>query len=165
MKTLVYKGFGMDSDESLFFEISISKEDPNNQVIVKVRATDQFIRFVEDESENEGRFDCTSGVYFDGKENQYKICYANYSGSYDNITWESDKEMSFEVDFKRYISIKEAVSWIKNTVSERRNYWKTRKGEYNRLVAELRELTVEDFLDEECTSDEITISHTVKRRK
>lgn len=168
MKTLTYKGFGMDNEGWVSFLIEINKRIAwtERPVMISIQSSDQKFN-IDEQVDEDGfqRIHSESEIVGSALETNY--------GNYVHFEDVREKRLPEETWFNNgdlflgyygHSSIKEAVSWIKEIVAERREYWKTRKGEYNRLVAELRELTIEDFLDES-TEDEITISQTVRRRR
>lgn len=168
MKNLIYKGFGMKNLESVSYEIKIDVENPSQPVVVLIKATDQ--KFLIEEEGDSVRIRSFSKVYKedpDGHDYNFVFdCFGEYK-DYKDFPFDEifdDAKQNLVLTGKLFSTIDSAIVWIKEDVRRLREYWKTRKGEYNKLILLLKELTIENFLDEE-TEMEITLSQTVKTKK
>lgn len=159
----------MENNVSISFEISVEKENSHLPVVVSIRSSDarSSSKIIERFNERVVQEIIFSQVYRMG---------GGASCSYGSLEGYTPEELdalySEEgledgnplVEQKSFFNVQDAVSWIKEKIGLLRNYWKAQRGQYNKLLVELRELKIEDFLDEK-TGDEITLSQTVRLKK
>jgi hypothetical protein len=165
LKTLIYKGFGMDKNGEVSYQIKLDQSDPKTPIVVSVRSSDQqFSLSINDFDED--RYDCFSysTIYGEDDSRSDLFLIEQYSVFEKDEDMREDKLFSHaELYLKRnrFESLNSAIDWIKNDVVRIREYWKKRILDYNKLVVELRELSIEAFIDE-TVGDTITLSETRK---
>jgi hypothetical protein len=166
MKTLTYTGFGFKNEVEVNFKISIFKTVDKNKVLVEILSNDLRVDWAKEEYDEKDHWEekvklAEYSQYFIHAFDQYE----GFNDSYWTKTTEIPRNWKSQEVYveNRFQYIEEAILFIKNTVTFYRGYWKAQKGDHNKLVVRLRELEVEDFLDENF-SGEITIteSKTVK---
>lgn len=184
MKELIYKGFGFDNEIQISFSIAVEKID-SDKVKVEVFSNIPFKKGALDRIRAEHSSlssDERKTLHIAGSLNNHSFmnCFSDNLKSISrnlnrdniddyifckNITWEDVNPLELSERLclitAKCSNFKMAVSFVRETVSLYRNYWKEQKGEYNKLVAELKDLKIEDFVDLN-TVDEIILSQTVR---
>ncbi len=173
MKTLSFKGFGFKNDIEVSFRIKVDETTSKAKVALEIFCSD-----LDFEAAKESYQNCNSDNWTQVKIIKFtSLCdilmdensdYVIGLGSFGYYVAETDESpYSWSKDEALLVfcfqTIEETVVCIREIVSLIRNYWKAQKGDYNKLVASLRSLKLEDLLPEDAEG-EITISHSFKRK-
>jgi hypothetical protein len=151
MKNFIYKGFGIDGKGEISFKVSAT-EDTERPVLVMIFTSDQKLKVDFGEKFNEATVWVwrTSNLFCSGKGEDFKELWysTDDDGSFDNYPREWKRCDNEGISRDSFETVPAAISWIKETVTERRDYWNSRRKSYKKISLEIREIKPEDLIIE-----------------
>lgn len=168
MKSLLYKGFGRDGKGEVKFNISVIDRELISKFLVEAYASDQRIEEInyKDRADKDKiNIRVTSEIW----PTSFEVCEIEWN-DLPQEDWEDlgkgnnssslIKKFSVYSDF--FDDMPSAIIGIKALVEGLRKQWRESINLHNKLAVELKELSIENFLEE--APLEITLSQTVVKK-
>jgi len=167
MKSLIYKGFGRDGKGEVKFNISVVDEDLTSKVLVEAFASDVKFTAYDYTHEDEEKVNVNlKSLIMDVSQTLRDVQWDYLSAEEWGYLYEGTNPglltKKFPISVGYFSDIPSSVEGIKSLVDDLRTKWRNALGIHNKLVVELKELSVEAFLEE--APLEITLSQTVVKK-